>query len=94
MRVLHGDSAVVADGTGTYASRSAVSAAARPSWRRVLLKEKVTRSPRISSRRPSETSKCRRPSSRHRHRPLVTFQEIAKAVYSEMGRCRPTGARN
>jgi len=93
IRILQGDSAVVAHGTGTYASRSAVLAGGAATLAARMLKEKVIRAASHlleASVEDIETADGR---------VLVggtdrslTFREIAKAVYSEMGRL-PKDAR-
>ena len=50
IQVLQGDSAVVAHGTGSYASRSAVMAAGPPPWRAAISKRRSFAPRRISSK--------------------------------------------
>lgn len=90
IEIVHGDSAAVAHGTGTYASRSAVLAggaatlAARELKARLLraaahLMEAAVEDLAAADGRVSVAGTDR----------SMTFREIAKAVYSEMGRLPP-----
>jgi carbon-monoxide dehydrogenase large subunit len=93
IRILQGDSAIVAHGTGTYASRSAVLAGGAATLAARLLKERVIRAASHlleASVRDIEVADGRvfvGGTDRS-----LTFREIAKAVYSEMGRV-PRDAR-
>jgi len=91
--ILQGDSAVVAHGTGTYASRSAVLAGGAATLAARLLKEKVIRA--ASHLLEASVEDIEAADGRifvgGTDRSL-TFREIAKAVYSEMGRL-PKDAR-
>jgi carbon-monoxide dehydrogenase large subunit len=93
IRILQGDSAVVAHSTGTYASRSAVLAGGAATLAARLLKERVIRAASHlleASSADIETADGRvfvAGTDRS-----LTFREIAKAVYSEMGRL-PRDAR-
>ena len=93
IRILHGDSAVVAHGTGTYASRSAVLAGGAATLAARLLKEKVIRAASHLLEASVEDIETRDGrvfvGGTDRSR---TFREIAKAVYSEIGRL-PRDAR-
>ena len=93
IRILQGDSAVVAHGTGSYASRSAVLAGGAAVLASRLLKEKVVRAAShlleasvedidVAAGRVFVVGTDR----------SLTFRELAKAVYSEMGRL-PTEVR-
>src|SRR6202043_447285 len=93
IQILQGDSAVVSHSTGTYASRSAVLAGGAATLASRLLKEKVIRAAAHLLEASVEDIEAAR------GRVFVggtdrslTFREIAKAVYSEMGRL-PKGAR-
>jgi aerobic carbon-monoxide dehydrogenase large subunit len=87
IRILQGDSAVVAHGTGTYASRSAVLAGGAATLAARLLKEKVIRAASHLLEAPVDDIAAAdgRVFVDGTDRSL-TFREIAKAVYSEMGR--------
>ena len=93
IQIRQGDSAVVAHGTGTYASRSAVLAGGAATLASRLLKEKVIRAAAHLLEAPVEDIEAAdgRVFVTGTDRSL-TFQEIAKAVYSEMGRL-PRDAR-
>jgi carbon-monoxide dehydrogenase large subunit len=93
VRILHGDSAVVAHGTGTYASRSAVLAGGAATLAARLLKERVIRAASHLLEASVEDIEAvdGRVFVAGTDRSL-TFREIAKAVYSEMGRL-PRDAR-
>jgi carbon-monoxide dehydrogenase large subunit len=93
IRILQGDSAVVAHGTGTYASRSAVLAGGSATLAARLLKERVIRA--ASHLLEASVEDIEAADGRvfvgGTDRSL-TFREIARAVYSEMGRL-PRDAR-
>jgi len=93
IRILQGDSAVVAHGTGTYASRSAVLAGGAATLAARRLKERVIRA--ASHLLEASVEDIEAADGRvfvgGTDRSL-TFREIAKAVYSEMGRL-PRDAR-
>ena len=93
IRILQGDSAVVAHGTGTYASRSAVLAGGAATLAARLLKERVIRAASHLLEASAEDVEAAdgRVFVSGTDRSL-TFREIAKAVYSEMGRL-PQDAR-
>jgi carbon-monoxide dehydrogenase large subunit len=93
IQIRQGDSAVVAHGTGTYASRSAVLAGGAATLASRLLKEKVIRAAAHLLEALVEDIEAAdgRVFVSGTDRSL-TFQEIAKAVYSEMGRL-PRDAR-
>ena len=90
IQILHGDSAVVAHGTGTYASRSAVLAGGAATAASRLLKERLLRA--ASHLLETATHDLEATGGRvvvsGTDRSL-TFREIARAVYSEMGRLPP-----
>jgi aerobic carbon-monoxide dehydrogenase large subunit len=93
IHILQGDSAVVAHGTGTYASRSAVLAGGAATLAARLLKERVVR----AASHLLETSVEDIDAADGRVFVVgtdrsLTFREIAKAVYSEIGRL-PRDAR-
>jgi aerobic carbon-monoxide dehydrogenase large subunit len=90
IQIVHGDSAAVAHGTGTYASRSAVLAGGAGTQAARLLKEKLVRAASHVLEAAVEDIDV---SDGHvfvagTDRSL-TFRELAKAVYSEMGRLPP-----
>ena len=93
IRILQGDSAVVAHSTGTYASRSAVLAGGAATLASRLLKEKVIRAAAHLLEAPVEDIEAAGGmvfvGGTDRS---LTFREIAKAVYSELGRM-PKDAR-
>ena len=93
IQILQGDSAVVAHGTGTYASRSAVLAGGAATLAARLLKERVIRA--ASHLLEASVEDIEAADGRifvaGTDRSL-TFRELAKAVYSEMGRL-PRDAR-
>jgi aerobic carbon-monoxide dehydrogenase large subunit len=93
IQILHGDSAAVAHGTGTYASRSAVLAGGAATLAAQLLKAKVIRAAAHLLEASAEDIDAAHGlvfvTGTDRS---LTFQEIAKAVYSEMGRL-PRDAR-
>src|SRR6185312_15786125 len=90
---LHGDSAIVAHGTGSYASRSAVLAGGAATAAARLLKERVIRaaSHLLEAAVEDIDAKDGRVFVAGTDRSM-NFREIAKAVYSEMGRL-PRDAR-
>jgi carbon-monoxide dehydrogenase large subunit len=93
IQILQGDSAIVAHGTGTYASRSAVLAGGAATLAARLLKERVIRAASYLLEASVEDidAGAGRVFVAGTDRSL-TFREIAKAVYSEMGRL-PRDAR-
>ncbi|HEY2539005.1 MAG TPA: xanthine dehydrogenase family protein molybdopterin-binding subunit [Stellaceae bacterium] len=93
IQILQGDSAVVAHGTGTYASRSAVLAGGAATLAARLLKEKMIRaaSHLLEASAEDVDAADGRGFVIGTDRSL-TFREIAKAVYSEIGRL-PRDAR-
>ena len=93
IQILQGDSAVVAHGTGSYASRSAVLAGGAATLAARLLKEKVIRaaSHLLEAAVDDIEAADGRVFVAGTDRSL-TFREIAKAVYSEIGRL-PSEAR-
>ena len=93
IHILQGDSAAVAYGTGTYASRSAVLAGGAATLAARLLRERVIRAASYLLEASVEDIKAANGKVfvNGTDRSL-TFREIAKAVYSEMGRL-PRDAR-
>ncbi len=90
IQILHGDSAIVAHGTGTYASRSAVLAGGAATLAARLLKEKVLRAAShlleaAVADLEAEGGEVVVSGTDRR----LSFRDIAKAVYSEMGRLPP-----
>jgi carbon-monoxide dehydrogenase large subunit len=90
IRIVQGDSAVVAHGTGTYASRSAVLGGGAATLASRGLKEKVVR----VAAHLLEASPVDLELANGRARVVgtdrsIAFTEIARAVYSEMGRLPP-----
>jgi aerobic carbon-monoxide dehydrogenase large subunit len=90
VRILHGDTAIVAHGTGTYASRSAVLAGGAATLAARALKEKLIRA--ASHLLEAAVEDIRAADGRvfvgGTDRSL-SFRDIAKAVYSEIGRLPP-----
>jgi len=93
IQILQGDSAVVAHGTGTYASRRAVLARGAATLAARLLKDRVIRaaSHLLEASVEDIDAADGRIFVAGTDRSL-TFRELAKAVYSEIGRL-PRGAR-
>ena len=87
IQILHGDAAVAAHGTGTYASRSAVLAGGAATLASRLLKERIIRA--ASHLLEAAVADIDAADGRvfvvGTDRSL-SFRELAKAVYSEMGR--------
>ncbi len=87
IRIVHGDSAAVAHGTGTYASRSTVLAGGAATLASRRLREKLVRiAGHMLEAAPADIeveNGVARVAGTDRS---VTFRDIAKAVYSEMGR--------
>ena len=90
VRIVQGDSAAVAHGTGTYASRSAVLAGGAATQASRVLKERLIR---VASHLLEASAEDIGTAD---GRVFVTgtdlslsFREVAKAVYSEMGRLPP-----
>lgn len=87
IRVIHGDSAAVAHGTGSYASRSTVLAGGAATLAARGLREKVLRvAAHLLEAAASDievSDGIARVSGTDR---ALSFREIAKAVYSQMGR--------
>jgi carbon-monoxide dehydrogenase large subunit len=93
IRILQGDSAAVPGGTGTYASRSTVLAGGAATLAATALREKVIRaaSHMLEAAEPDLVAAHGRITVAGTDR-SVTFREVARAVYSEMGRL-PAEAR-
>lgn len=87
IRIIHGDSAAVAHGTGTYASRSTVLAGGAATLASRAVREKLARIAghlMEAAETDIEISEgIARVAGTDR---TLTFREIARAVYSEMGR--------
>jgi len=88
--IVQGDSAAVAHGTGTYASRSAVLAGGAATQASRLLKERIVRAASYLLEAAVEDIDAAdgRVFVSGTDRSL-SFREVAKAVYSEMGRLPP-----
>jgi aerobic carbon-monoxide dehydrogenase large subunit len=93
IRVVHGDSSAVAHSTGSYASRSAVLAGGAATMASKAVREKVLRAASHLLEATTEDLDAANGSifvvGTDRS---ITFRELAKAVYSDMGRL-PQGAR-
>jgi carbon-monoxide dehydrogenase large subunit len=93
IQVIQGDSAAVAHGTGTYASRSAVLAGGAATLASRDLKEKILRAAShlleagVGDLEARDGEIAVKGTDR-----ALTFRQVAKAVYSEMGRL-PKDAR-
>ena len=93
VRILHGDSAVVPGGTGTYASRSTVLAGGAARLAAEALREKVLNvASHLLEASPADLAASEGRVFVAGTDRSVTFREIARAVYSEMGRL-PQAAR-
>jgi carbon-monoxide dehydrogenase large subunit len=90
IRIVQGDSAAVAHGTGTYASRSAVLGGGAATLASRSLKEKIVRVASHLLEASAVDIEVEHGEARvvGTDRKL-TFNEIARAVYSEMGRLPP-----
>lgn len=85
--ILHGDSAVVAHGTGTYASRSAVLAGGAATAAARDLKAKIFRiAAYLLEASVEDIDAYEGVISVNGTNRSITFKELAKAVYSQMGR--------
>ena len=87
IRIVHGDSAATAHGTGTYASRSAVLAGGAAIQAAGLVREKLIRAAaHLLEAAPADVAAADGnvfiPGTDRR----LSFREVARAVYSEMGR--------
>jgi aerobic carbon-monoxide dehydrogenase large subunit len=93
IRLVHGDSSAVAHSTGSYASRSAVLAGGAATMASQAVREKVLRAASHLLEATVEDLDAANGSifvvGTDRS---ITFRELAKAVYSDMGRL-PQGAR-
>ena len=87
IRIIHGDSAAVAHGTGTYASRSTVLAGGAATLASRAVREKLARVAghllEAAATDIEISDGIARVAGTDR---TLTFREIARAVYSEMGR--------
>ncbi len=90
IRIVQGDSAAVPGGTGTYASRSLVLAGGAATLAAQALREKVLKagSHLLEASAADLVAEDGKVSVAGTDRSL-TFREIARAVYSEMGRLPP-----
>ena len=90
IRIVQGDSAAVPGGTGTYASRSLVLAGGAATLAAQALREKVLKaaSHLLEASAADLTAADGKVSVAGTDR-SVTFRDIARAVYSEMGRLPP-----
>jgi carbon-monoxide dehydrogenase large subunit len=90
VRIVHGDSAAVAGGTGTYASRSLVLAGGAATLAARAVREKVLNaaSHLLEAAVSDLTAEDGKISVAGTDR-AVTFCEVANAVYSQMGRLPP-----
>ncbi len=87
VQVLHGDSGLVAMSSGTFASRSAVLAGGAATRSAHVVKAKVLRAASILLDVPVDDLDAYDGVVRARSaNATLTFKEIAKAVYSQMGR--------
>jgi carbon-monoxide dehydrogenase large subunit len=93
IRILQGDSAAVPGGTGTYASRSTVLAGGAATLAATALREKVLQvaSHLLEAAPPDLVAAVGRVTVAGTDR-SVSFRDVARAVYSEMGRL-PVEAR-
>ncbi|HET9688270.1 MAG TPA: xanthine dehydrogenase family protein molybdopterin-binding subunit, partial [Pseudolabrys sp.] len=92
IRIVHGDSAAVPGGTGTYASRSLVLAGGAATLAARAVREKVLNaaSHLLEASAADLIAEDGRISVAGTDR-SVTFREVARAVYSQMGRLPPEG---
>ena len=90
IRVVHGDSAAVAGGSGTYASRSMVLAGGAATLAATAVREKlVNAAAHLLEAAPGDlVARDGRVTVAGTDR-SVTFREVARAVYQEMGRLPP-----
>jgi len=87
IRIVHGDSASVAHGTGTYASRSTVLAGGAATLASQGLREKLVRiAGHMLEAAPADIEVADGVARVVGTDRSLTFRDIAKAVYSEMGR--------
>ena len=90
IRIVQGDSAAVPGGTGTYASRSAVLAGGAGTLAAQELREKVLNAAsHLLEAAPADLSAYDGRITVAGTDRSVTFREVARAVYSEMGRLPP-----
>src|SRR5262249_24396553 len=89
-RVVHGDSAAVAGGSGTYASRSMVLAGGAATLAATAVREKlVNAAAHLLDAAPGAlVTRAGRVTVVGTDR-SVSFREVARAVYAEMGRLPP-----
>jgi carbon-monoxide dehydrogenase large subunit len=90
VRVVHGDSAAVAGGSGTYASRSMVLAGGAATLAATAVREKlVNAAAHLLEAAPGDLVAADGRVTVAGTDRSVTFREIARAVYAEMGRLPP-----
>jgi carbon-monoxide dehydrogenase large subunit len=90
VRIVHGDSAAVAGGSGTYASRSMVLAGGAATLAATAVREKlINAAAHLLEAAPGDlVARDGRVTVAGTDR-SVTFREVARAVYAEMGRLPP-----
>jgi aerobic carbon-monoxide dehydrogenase large subunit len=90
VRIVHGDSAAVAGGSGTYASRSMVLAGGAATLAATAVREKlVNAAAHLLEAAPGDlVARDGRVTVAGTDR-SVSFREVARAVYAEMGRLPP-----
>jgi aerobic carbon-monoxide dehydrogenase large subunit len=90
VRVVHGDSAAVAGGSGTYASRSMVLAGGAATLAATAVREKLVNAAAhlLEAATGDLVARDGRVTVAGTDR-SVTFREVARAVYAEMGRLPP-----
>ena len=90
VRIVHGDSAAVAGGSGTYASRSMVLAGGAATLAANAVREKlVNAAAHLLEAPPGDLIAAEGRVTIAGTDRSVTFREIARAVYAEMGRLPP-----
>lgn len=90
VRIVHGDSAAVAGGSGTYASRSMVLAGGAATLAATAVREKLVNAAAhlLEAASGDLVARDGRVTVAGTDR-AVTFREVARAVYAEMGRLPP-----
>jgi aerobic carbon-monoxide dehydrogenase large subunit len=87
VQVVHGDSAAVAHGTGTYASRSAVLAGGAATLAARAVREKVAKAAaHLLDARPEEIETADGEIFVPHTNRKITFRELGRAVHSELNR--------
>jgi aerobic carbon-monoxide dehydrogenase large subunit len=90
VRIVHGDSAAVAGGSGTYASRSMVLAGGAATLAATAVREKlINAAAHLLEAAPGDLVAAGGRVTVAGTDRSVTFREIARAVYAEMGRLPP-----